>query len=133
MEENLIVEITSELDIVRCRKAVRDMALELGFGVADQTRLVTVASELARNVVQYAGEGKMFLAKIDDGTTKGIRMEFKDHGPGFVFDEAMSFGYSTNKGLGVGLPGSRRLMDELEVESKKGKGATVTAAKYLKS
>jgi serine/threonine-protein kinase RsbT len=132
MESEVGLEIKAELDIVRCRRAARDMAVEIGFGIADQTRIVTAASELARNIVQYADSGKMLISVISTSSTKGIKMIFKDNGPGLDPDEAMTFGFSTSKGIGVGLPGSQRLMDEFEIQSEKGKGTRVTAIKWLR-
>lgn len=132
MQDKAVVKINSELDIVECRKTVRDMAIKLGFGIADQTRLVTTASELSRNIVQYAGNGEMALTVVSGPKGKGMKLVFKDKGPGFEPDEALVHGYSTGKGLGVGLPGSKRLMDEFDIWSKKDKGTVITAFKWLK-
>ena len=127
------VEITSEGDIVMARKAARDTATGMGFGITDVTRVVTAASELARNVFHYAGSGTMTWQIIEwDGKT-GIELCFIDEGPGIANIElAMTPGHSTGGGLGLGLSGSRRLMDELEIWSEVGKGTRVTVRKWLK-
>lgn len=132
MKEEITVEITEELDIVRCRKVVRDIAVKSGFGLTDQTRLVTATSELARNIVNYAGEGKMNVTIISDCARKGIELVFEDEGPGFNPEDAINPGYSTSKGLGMGLPGSKRLVDDFELHSVTGKGTKITAIKWLR-
>jgi serine/threonine-protein kinase RsbT len=111
---------------------MRDMAIEQGFGLTDQTRLVTAASELARNIVLYAGTGEMALSVIFRESRKGIKLVFEDNGPGLDVDEVLTPGFSTGKGLGMGLPGSKRLMDEFELQSEKDKGTTVTIIKWLR-
>ena len=128
------VRIQSEADIVMARKAVREAATELGFGVTDVTRIVTAASELTRNIYHYAGLGQMRLRMINLAGRVGLELTFEDHGPGISnVAQAMEPGFSTSKGLGMGLPGAKRLMDEMNIESAAGKGTTVQVRKWLKT
>ncbi|MHB9023876.1 MAG: anti-sigma regulatory factor [Armatimonadota bacterium] len=125
------VVIASEADIVSVRKVARDMSTELGFGITDITRIVTAASELARNIYHYAGHGVMRWQCAVQGGRVGIEFVFEDHGPGIVdLEQALTPGYTTSKGLGMGLPGAKRLMDEMEVTSEVGKGTTVVVRKW---
>jgi serine/threonine-protein kinase RsbT len=127
------VRITSENDIVVARKTVRDVATQLCFGLTDVTRIVTAASELARNVFLFAGSGVMRWTALDQNSTVGIELTFEDNGPGIAdIEQAMQPGYSTSRGLGLGLAGVKRLMDEMEIDSQVGKGTTVTARKWLR-
>lgn len=120
MNENRI-EIKVEADIVAARRAGREMARQLGFGSADQTRLATAISELARNVIQYAGEGVCLVTDESDQNASKIRVVVEDHGPGIPdIEQAMTDGFSTGGGLGAGLPGARRLVHEFEIESQPG-------------
>jgi serine/threonine-protein kinase RsbT len=126
-------QITSENDIVMARKVVRDAATTLGFGLTDVTRIVTSASELTRNIYHYAKSGVMHWRVLNRGTDTGLELTFEDQGPGIPdVEKAMEMGYSTGKGLGMGLPGSKRLMDEMTIESTVGKGTTVVVRKWLK-
>jgi serine/threonine-protein kinase RsbT len=128
-----VVGIESESDIVTARKAARDAAQALGFGVTDVTRIVTATSELARNIFLYAGSGTMLWRRLNEGDSVGIELTFEDNGPGIAdIEQAMEIGYSTSGGLGMGLPGARRLMDEMKIESRVDKGTTVTVIKWLK-
>jgi len=130
-ERTLLVR--SDLDIVSARVEGRDMARALGFGTIDQARIATAISELARNIVLYAGEGTVTLRLIERGTKKGIEVICEDHGPGIEdVNLVMRDGYSTSRGLGMGLPGARRLMDEFDIESKAGVGTRVTVRKWLR-
>lgn len=125
------VKIDSETDIVGVRKAVREAASKLGFGVTDSTRIITAASELARNVYKYAGSGLMRWKALSDGQAYGIELRFEDHGPGITdVEEAMREGYTTGEGLGLGLPGAKKLMDEMEIVSVPGAGTTVTVRRW---
>jgi serine/threonine-protein kinase RsbT len=127
------VRIDSEGDIVTARKVVRDAAVAIGFGVTDVTRIVTAASELTRNVFRYAGSGVLYWQKLNASNRVGIELTFEDHGPGIPdIEQAMEIGYTTGGGLGLGLPGARRLMDEMKVESEVGKGTRVTVKKWRK-
>ena len=125
------VRIDSESDIVTARKIVRDAAITTGFGVTDVTRIVTAASELTRNVFRYAGSGVMRWRMVHAGEVVGLELTFEDHGPGIPdIKRAMEVGYTTKGGLGLGLPGAKRLMDEMEVESEVGQGTRVTVKKW---
>ncbi len=115
------VEINVEGDIVVARSAGRELAREIGFGSADQTRLATAISELTRNVIQYAGSGVCTVIDESADETAGIRVTVEDHGPGIPdVEQAMADGFSTGGGLGAGLPGTRRLVHEFHVESEPG-------------
>ncbi len=125
--------IESEGDIVLARRRVRELAIATGFSSTDVTRVVTAASELARNVFQYAGKGAMRWRTIENNGRSGLELQFADQGPG-IADVKIAFqdGYSTGEGLGMGLPGTRRLMDEMEIQSPPGQGTTVTIKKWRK-
>ena len=127
------LRITSEADIVLARKAVRNAATALGFGITDVTRIVTAASELTRNIYQYAGSGLMRWHDLSQGSKVGLELRFEDKGPGIPdVGQAMQMGFSTGKGLGLGLPGAKRLMDEMTINSQAGQGTTVAVRKWLK-
>jgi serine/threonine-protein kinase RsbT len=124
--------IENEYDIVTARRAVREAAVDCGFRLTDVTRIVTAASELSRNVVLYAGSGTMTWNEIG-GAPKGLEITFTDHGPGIAdLERALEDGYTSGKGLGMGLPGSRRLMDDFHIESAVGEGTVVTIRKWLR-
>jgi serine/threonine-protein kinase RsbT len=126
--------IQSESDIVIARRTIREFATQVGFGQTDVTRIVTAASELARNVFRYAGEGMMRWRSIQTNSRTGIELQFVDHGPGIQdIDLAMQEGYSTSRGLGMGLPGAKRLMDDLEIQSVVGQGTTATLRKWRRT
>ena len=121
-----VCAIDSEGSLVTVRGRVRAAAVELGFGIVDQTKLVTAASELARNVFRYAGSGRMIIEELDGGNRRGVRVTFADDGPGIPDVElALRDGYSTGDSLGIGLPGAKRLVDELTIDSRPGEGTTV--------
>ncbi len=126
------LRIADEADIVAARREVRRWAEGLGFSRADGTRIATAVSELARNVYKYAGEGRMTVAAVgDEGSRVGLRLTFVDEGPGIAdVEQAMADGFSTSDGLGQGLPGSRRLMDEFRIESAPGRGTRVAMTKW---
>jgi serine/threonine-protein kinase RsbT len=127
------IALEREQDISLARGQVRDMAAALGFRTIDQTRLATVASELARNVIKYAQRGRMILQPWEDARgRRGIRIIFEDTGPGIPdIGAAMSDGFTTGRGLGKGLPGSKRLVDEFDIQSEVGKGTRVTVIRWL--
>jgi len=131
--ESRSIALETEQDIVVARGQVRAMAVSLGFGVLDQTRLATVASELARNAVKYATGGQLILQPTADAHGRaGLRLIFEDEGPGIPdLDAAMRDGFSTAKSLGQGLPGSKRLVDEFSIESAPGRGTRVTVVRWL--
>ena len=114
------------------RNEVRTMAVALGFRMIDQTRLATVTSELARNIVKYAGRGRMIAQATEDaGGRAGIRLIFEDQGPGIPdIAAAMRDGFSTGRGLGKGLPGSKRLVHEFFIESTPGRGTRVSIVRW---
>ena len=127
------VPIEDESHIVTVRTTVRDAAGKLGFGLTDVTRIVTAASELARNVFRYAGAGVMRWRALKVGEASGIELVFVDHGPGIADIElAMREGYSSARGMGMGLPGARRLMDDFDLQSAVGQGTTVTIRKWCR-
>ena len=130
-----IITIQSDLDIVAARMAARDMAKLLGFGAIDQARIATAISELARNIYLYAGEGTVTVREAfqQGPTRKGIEVICEDQGPGIEdIDLVMQDGYTTAKGMGMGLPGARRLMDDFEIQSQVGFGTKVTCRKWLR-
>src|SRR5262245_45306427 len=123
--------LQSSEDIVRVRQAVRAWAVELGFSLVDQTKIVTAASELARNTVDYGGGGQVRLETLNEGTRRGLRLAFEDQGPGIANIElALTDGYTTGGGLGLGLSGARRLSNEFALESAPGKGTRVTITRW---
>ena len=127
------VPINSGADILTARLAGRQLASEAGFNNSDLTVIATAISEVARNIVQYARKGEIVLGVVQDGNKRGLRVEARDDGPGIPNIElAMQDGYSTGGGLGLGLPGTRRLMDELQVNSKVGRGTIVVATKWIR-
>jgi serine/threonine-protein kinase RsbT len=118
-------------DVVRVRQRVRALAVEAGFGIVDQTKLVTAASEIARNTVDYGGGGTLRIEIVREGARRGVQMTFSDNGPGIAdIPTAMTDGYTTGGGLGLGLSGAKRLSNEFSIESVPGKGTTVTLARW---
>jgi serine/threonine-protein kinase RsbT len=125
------VPLLRSQDIVTVRQLVRNWTSELGFSLVDQTKLVTAASELARNTIQHGGGGSARVECVNNGTRRGVRLTFQDHGPGIGdIDLAMKDGYSTTGGMGLGLSGSKRLTNEFEIESRAGAGTRVTIARW---
>lgn len=118
-------------DIVIARQRVREWAVKLGFSMVDQTKIVTAASELARNTLDYGGGGAMLLEAVDEGHRKGLRLIFDDQGPGIPdLQLALTDGYTTGGGLGLGLSGARRLSNEFDIVSKPGEGTRVTIVRW---
>lgn len=118
-------------DIVSVRRTVREWAIASGFSLVDQTKLVTAASELARNALQHGGGGSVRMEMLNDGPRRGIRLEFTDEGPGIAdIERALQDGYTTGGGLGLGLGGARRLADEFHIESQPGRGTKVSIARW---
>jgi serine/threonine-protein kinase RsbT len=123
--------IRSESDIVTTRRTMRKVAQGLGFGITDVTRIVTAASEPARNVVLYAGSGVIRWRELGLSGKVGVELTLEDNGPGITnIEQAMQEGYTTSGGLGLGLPGTKRLMDEFEIASEVGKGTRITVRKW---
>ena len=122
--------VTAE-DVVAVRQAVRQRAVELGFNLVDQTKIVTAASELARNTLQYGGGGTLRIEEVIDGRRRGLRLVFEDDGPGIANVElAMKDGYTTGNGLGLGLSGAKRLSSEFDIHSRPGEGTRVTIVRW---
>ena len=118
-------------DVVRVRQAVRVRAVAAGFSLVDQTKIITAASEIARNTVDYGGGGGLLIEALRDGARRGVRLTFTDQGPGIVdLGKAMTDGYSTGKGLGLGLTGARRLSNEFDISSTPGHGTKVPLARW---
>lgn len=125
------LEIRSSGDVVRVRQLVRSWAAELGFSLVDQTKLVTGASELGRNTLEHGRGGHVRIEMLNDGPRRGLRMTFEDEGPGIAdIQLALSDGYSTGSGLGLGLGGTRRLMSEFKIQSEVGKGTRVQVVRW---
>jgi serine/threonine-protein kinase RsbT len=121
------LDIRTSEDVVRVRQAVRALALRVGLSLVDQTKVVTAASELARNTIDYGGGGTVVMERISGGTKPGIRLTFEDHGPGIAdLSLALKDGYTTGGGLGLGLSGAKRLSSDFQLESKIGEGTRVT-------
>ena len=125
------VPIAIESDIVIARRTVREVATEVGFGATDVTRIVTAASELARNIFQYAGKGTMHWRLVEENGRTGLELQFMDRGPGIAdLNLALREGYSTGEGLGLGLSGAKRLMDDMEIQSSPKQGTKITVKKW---
>ncbi|MCG8353097.1 MAG: anti-sigma regulatory factor [Chloroflexales bacterium] len=123
--------IRSDLDIVIARTIARDTARSLGFGAIDQARIATAVSELARNIFLYAGTGSVTVCEIERNGRRGLEIMCEDQGPGIAnIDLVMQDGYSTSRGMGMGLPGAKRLMDEFDIRSQEGQGTTITCRKW---
>ena len=123
--------VNSQEDVVLVRQAVRALSLECGFSLLDQTKVVTAASELARNTFVYGGGGTVLLERVKDGSRVGIRLTFEDQGPGIAnIEQALRDGYTTGNGLGLGLGGARRLASEFSIESELGKGTRVVLIRW---
>ena len=121
---------TSE-DVVNVRTSVRRLAAELRFGIVDQTKIVTAASEIARNTVDYGRGGELRMDALKNGLKNGLRLTFVDQGPGIRdVDQALTDGFTSGNGMGLGLGGTRRLMDEFNIASKLNEGTTVTITKW---
>ncbi|MHC2108602.1 anti-sigma regulatory factor [Methylobacterium sp. CM6246] len=118
-------------DVVRVRQAVRARAIEVGLGLVDQTKIVTAASELARNALDYGGGGEVRIDVLQEGMRKGVRLSFSDKGPGIPdIEKALTDHYTTGGGLGLGLGGAKRLSNEFHIESAVGVGTRVTIARW---
>ena len=132
MPEVIQVPIRSDADIIMVRQQARVMAKEIGFSSSELTLIATALSELARNIVEYACHGEIILSRISQGEHQGLVIIARDKGPGITdIERAMQDGYSTGRGLGMGLPGTKRLMDEFEISSGVGHGTTVKATKWM--
>jgi serine/threonine-protein kinase RsbT len=131
VERSQDVPLRSGEDVVRLRQAVREQAVAVGLTLVDQTKIVTAASELGRNTVQYGGGGSVCVSIVANGSRRGVRLEFTDQGPGIAdIPQALKDGFTTGNGLGLGLSGARRLSDEFEIESEPGKGTRVAILRW---
>jgi serine/threonine-protein kinase RsbT len=123
--------IHSSTDIVLIRQEVRKWSGELGFSLVDQTKMITAASELARNSLNYGGGGAVRLEVIENGIKRGLRLSFEDQGPGIPdIQQALTDGFTTGKGMGLGLGGAKRLVNEFEIASSAGEGTRVTITRW---
>ncbi|TLS34910.1 anti-sigma regulatory factor [Pseudalkalibacillus caeni] len=127
------VEVRNEWDIVKARQEGRNIAKELGFGSVDQARITTAISELARNIYLYAGKGRIEISNLDSSGKIGLRIIASDDGPGIKdIRKVMEDGFTTSGGLGAGLPGVKRLMDEFSIDSKENEGTEIITTKWLR-
>ena len=123
--------IASSEDIVRVRQAVRSVAVQIGLSLVDQTKLITAASEIARNTLDYGGGGEVAIETIQSGSRKGVQLRFSDNGPGIAdIDLAMTDGYTSGGGLGLGLSGAKRLVNEFKLDSAPGAGTRITLIRW---
>jgi serine/threonine-protein kinase RsbT len=127
----LVVPIRAEVDVLLARQEARRLASDLRFSSAELTLIATVISEVARNIVSYAGKGEIVLRIVQQGQRRGLLVIARDRGPGIADIElALQDGYSTSRSLGLGLPGSKRLMDEFNIVSEAGRGTEITMTKW---
>jgi len=125
------MELRSSEDIVSARQAVRKKAVALGLGLVDQTKIVTAASELARNTLDYGGGGTVLLETLENGVRSGLRLTFEDQGPGIAnIAQALTDGYTSGNGMGLGLGGAKRLSHEFEITSTPGEGTRVSILRW---
>lgn len=125
------IPVRTEEDVVRVRQATRIMAQQSGLNLVDQTKIITAASELARNTLIYGGGGTVAIVQVEENGRRGVRLTFEDKGPGIAdIDLAMRDGYTSGKGLGLGLSGAKRLSNDFKIVSRVGEGTTVTITKW---
>jgi serine/threonine-protein kinase RsbT len=123
--------VTTSDDVVRVRQAVRTQAVKAGFSLVDQTKIITAASEIARNTVDYGGGGTLLIELLRESARRGLKLTFTDQGPGIAdLDRALADGYTTGNGLGLGLSGAKRLCNEFAIKSTPGSGTIVTLARW---
>lgn len=129
--ETTVLPLQTDEDVVRLRKHVRDDLIALGFSLIEQTKMVTAASELARNTLRYGGGGEAHIIRRNDDDRRGLELRFIDEGPGIAdLGLAMTDGYTSGGGLGLGLSGAKRLADEFDIDTAPGEGTTVTIIKW---
>jgi serine/threonine-protein kinase RsbT len=127
------IAIESDADVVVARQRARELAADLDLSSTDQTLLATALSEVARNITAYAQRGEVTVSVVENGGRRGIRVVARDDGPGIEdIERALQDGYTTGNGLGIGLPGARRLVDEFSIDSAPGRGTTVTLVKWAR-
>jgi serine/threonine-protein kinase RsbT len=126
-----VVPLRTDEDVVRMRQTVREYLVAVGFSLIDQTKMITAASELGRNTLRYGGGGEAHIQKVVNGSRRGVTLSFIDQGPGIADVElALTDGYTTGNGMGLGLSGARRLADEFELDTAPGAGTTVRISKW---
>jgi serine/threonine-protein kinase RsbT len=131
MADEIAVPVAADVDVLLARQKARTLAANLRFTSSELTLIATAISEIARNIVLYAKRGEITLHVIEHGRRRGLRVIARDQGPGIAdIPQAMEDGYSTSRGLGIGLPGAKRLMDEFEIASAPGRGTTITMVKW---
>jgi len=131
VEKDATMPVKQAEDVVRVRQSVRAQAVEAGFSLVDQTKLITAASEIARNTLEYGGGGAMKIERLRDGNRRGIRLTFTDQGPGIAdIGRAMTDGYTSGSGLGLGLSGAKRLSNDFDIQSAPGKGTMIMLARW---
>jgi serine/threonine-protein kinase RsbT len=131
VERNEVLEVRTTNDIVRVRQRMREWAVEAGFSLVDQTKIVTAASELARNTLEHGGGGTARVELLVDGGRHGLRLTCEDHGPGIAdLQLALKDGYTSRDGLGLGLGGARRLVNDFAIDSRPGEGTRVTVTRW---
>lgn len=131
MQQTETLNIQTSTDIVLVRQAVRQMAVEIGLSLVDQTKIVTAASELARNTLDYGGGGTVKLEMLQEGRKRGLRLTFEDQGPGIPnIEMALKDGFTTGSGLGMGLGGAKRLANEFEIQSAVGEGTRIVIVRW---
>lgn len=127
----IVLPVRTDEDVVRLRQSVREQMIADGFSLIDQTKMITAASELARNTLRYGGGGEATMEKLLNGARRGVGLTFVDHGPGIPdIPRALTDGYTSGGGMGLGLSGAKRLADEFELESAPGEGTTVRICKW---
>ena len=126
-----VVPLRADEDVVRMRQVLRECLVSIGFSLIEQTKMITAASELGRNTLRYGGGGEAHIERVSDGSRCGVMLSFIDQGPGIADVElALTDGYTTSNGMGLGLGGARRLADEFELSTAPGKGTTVRISKW---
>ncbi len=131
--ERVTLPLTSDEHVVGLRKLVRERAIEIALGLVDQTKLVTAASELARNTIKYGGGGNVTAMSLRDGMRRGVRLVFVDDGPGIAdLAQALTDGFTSGGGLGLGLGGAKRLVDDFEIDTRIGEGTAVSITKWTR-
>ena len=126
-----VMTIVRDQDVIPFRNRLKEYSIKIGMSLVNQTKIITAASELVRNMLKYANGGKVYIEVVSRGRENGIRLTFEDKGPGIPnVQEAMKDGYSTGKSLGLGLPGAKRLVSEFDLRSEVNKGTTVTVVKW---
>jgi serine/threonine-protein kinase RsbT len=131
VEKDDLMPILTPEDVVRVRREVRTQAIAVGFNLVDQTKIITAASEIARNTIEYGGGGTLRIAALRKGLHRGVRLTFTDQGPGISdIKLALTDGYSSGSGLGLGLGGAKRLSSEFDIQSTPGKGTIVTLVRW---